>query len=178
MRLVEQGMPLSVVYHAPPSGAGSWRWAVTRRRGTVVDSGRLPSARGVQTVVLSTRRWDCDALDLVLLDHDDGAIRCRRPLWVKPRGAGVQLFVRGHHHHPATLEVAWRHAPGNRWDWIGVLRAGQDPAIHTAPDWTHTHATVEGRGTLSTAGLAARHYDVVFCVHDGYECLARAPFVV
>ena len=135
-------------------------------RGGPVVCGELTDLRCCGVVTAVTDR-DCDA---VLVDAA-GTVRCRQPLWVR---SGVLHLALDR--HGGALKVAWRNAPGNRWDWIGVLAAGQDPLVHEARCYAYTDATIEGSRALPTAGLDAGDYEVVFCVDDGYECLARAPF--
>ena len=156
-RLVERGILFSLhVTHG-------WRWGLTAARGALVVCGELTD---LQCCGVVTDR-DCDA---VLVDAA-GTVRCRQPLWVRSGVVHLSLDRDG-----GALGVARRNAPGNRWDRTGVLAKGQDPRVHEARCYAYTDATIEGWRALPTAGLDAGDYEVVFCVDDGYECLARAPF--
>ena len=90
--------------------------------------------------------------DALLVDAD-GNVRSRASFWVVEPGARPALRV------PATvaakqpIRVAWRNAPGDRFDWIGIWKAG-DGDLFNYYGFAYVRARVAGHATL--AGLAAR----------------------
>jgi hypothetical protein len=114
-----------------------------------------------------------------------GAVVSVGPFWIEPRDAKPQVGTDRSSYKPGEpITVAWRHAPGNRWDWVGVYPAGADPKGGDPGVWRHTQATVAGTTVLDAnadgAGwpLAPGRYDVQLLLDDAYESLAEASFEV
>ena len=114
-----------------------------------------------------------------------GAVISRTPFWIEPRDARPQIGTdRASYKAGDAITVAWRHAPGNRWDWVGVYPAGADPKGGDPGVWRHTKATIAGTAVLDAnaegAGwpLAPGRYDVQLLLDDAYESLAEASFEV
>jgi hypothetical protein len=83
------------------------------------------------------------------------------------------------------LEVSWALAPGNRFDWLAVFRAGVSAKEGPYKAWRYTEARIDGSSTIGPGarGLApwplrAGRYEVRLCLDDSYRCRASAPFRV
>ena len=114
-----------------------------------------------------------------------GAVISRTPFWIEPRDARPQIGTdRASYKAGDAITVAWRHAPGNRWDWVGVYPAGADPKGGDPGVWRHTKATIAGTAVLDAnadgAGwpLAPGRYAVHLLLDDAYDSLAEASFEV
>jgi len=69
-------------------------------------------------------------------------------------------------------------APGNRWDWLGIYRFGQDPFAEKTLRYMHTNAAIQGRFVFKPDELEEGNYEMLFCIDDNYVCLARIPFKI
>ncbi len=184
-RSVTAGEELAVQFHAMADG------------GSVVllpEGGDLKSSRvGVRsafakprvgTLRFPTGSLPSGAYQAVLLDAT-GAVVSRSPFWIEPRDAKPQVGTdRSSYKSGEPITVAWRHAPGNRWDWLGVYPAGADPKGGDPGVWRHTEASVAGTGVLDAKAdgggwpLAPGRYDVHLLLDDSYRSLAEASFEV
>lgn len=75
-----------------------------------------------------------------------------------------------------TLEISYRNAPGNRWDWIGTIHADEKVPQHYL-GFASTDAGIDGTVTIETAPLAKSlvpgTYRVLLLEDDGYVILAE-----
>jgi endonuclease/exonuclease/phosphatase family metal-dependent hydrolase len=83
------------------------------------------------------------------------------------------------------LEVSWAFAPGNRFDWLGVYRAGADTKRGRILAWRYTRGTIEGSTTIGPGArgsgpwpLPAGRYRVHLCLDDSYRCRVSVVFRV
>jgi endonuclease/exonuclease/phosphatase family metal-dependent hydrolase len=83
------------------------------------------------------------------------------------------------------LEIAWSYAPGNRFDWFGVYRAGVDPKIGFNRTWRYLDARVDGNTTIGPGApgpaawpLTPGRYELRLCLDDSYRCPVSSPFRV
>ncbi len=73
------------------------------------------------------------------------------------------------------IRVGWRNAPGDRFDWIGIWKAG-DGDLFNYYGFAYVRARVAGHTTL--AGLAPGRYVARLLADDGYAVLAQRSFTV
>lgn len=106
-------------------------------------------------------------------------------LWVRRAGAVPQLRTgRATYDVGEPVDITWRDAPGNKWDWLGVYRRGADPDVAWYKNWAYTEATVAGSATIDARSeggpwpLPPGDYDVLLLADDSYQELARAAFTV
>ena len=80
-----------------------------------------------------------------------------------------------------TIRASWRAAPGDRFDWLGLYRAG-DPDQENYLAFLYTGATVAGTAVFDRATIGGRlkpgTYEVRLMRDDGYAVLATARFRV
>ncbi len=182
---VTTGDELAVQFHAPADGGR----VVLLPVGGGLKSSRVGSrtafARpGVGTLRFPTAGVAPGPYEAALVDAA-GAVISRTPFWIEPRDAKPQVGTdRASYKAGDALTVAWRHAPGNRWDWVGVYPAGTEPKGGDPGLWRHTKASVAGAAVLDANAdgggwpLAPGQYDVHLLLDDSYESLAEASFEV
>ncbi len=75
-----------------------------------------------------------------------------------------------------TLKISYRNAPGNRWDWIGIILADEKVPQHYL-GFASTDAGIDGTVTIETAPLAESlvpgTYRILLLEDDGYVILAE-----
>jgi len=79
------------------------------------------------------------------------------------------------------VTVSWEHAPGYKWDWVGIYAAG-DPDLYNYLAFLYTQAEIGGSVVFDEAAfggaLAPGEYEARLMRDDGYVLLASAPFTV
>jgi hypothetical protein len=121
------------------------------------------------------------AYDAVLVSRSRGEL-ARATVWVQAAGGAPEVHtVRSTFDVGEPFEVEWRFAPGNRWDWVGVYRRGENPGRYLL--WVHTRGTVEGsavfdRDSVGAWPLSPGEYSVYLLRDDSYRVLARGDFTV
>lgn len=146
-------------------------------------SAPLAAVDADQTVRIPARRLGPGAFDAVLVDAY-GVELARTPFWVEARGAKPAVRVGAAKRR--WVEVSWRGAPGNQWDWIGIYRRGAaDPSADSYLNWAHTGGLTAGTMRLGARDdgddslpLSPGRYVAVLLADDGYTTLARARFTV
>ncbi len=132
------------------------------------------------TLRFDTDGWTAGAYEAVLLG--DGTERSRIGFWLRDPGAGPLLSTGATTYELGEpIDVSWRFAPGQRWDWIGIYKRGRDPHVAWYLLWLYTGATVEGSATIDRDAngpwpLRPGRYSVYLLADDGYKLLARADF--
>jgi endonuclease/exonuclease/phosphatase family metal-dependent hydrolase len=188
---VEAGDAVEVLYCCPASDAAGFLRAVADPAGAnaaVSARAPLPEARGSLGVAkLSSHGLAPGRYEAVVLAA--GRELGRAPFWLVPRGARVELSAsRSTYRLGEPIAFRWRHAPGNRFDWIGLYRARED-GVEPAPDgghvaWQHLGAQVAGALSFDRVlnggswPLAAGRYVAYLLEDDGYRPLARTEFTV
>ena len=83
------------------------------------------------------------------------------------------------------LEVSWSFAPGNRFDWLAVYRAGVSAKEGPFKAWRYLDARIEGSSTIGPGArgpapwpLPPGRYEVRICLDDSYRCRASTGFRV
>jgi hypothetical protein len=101
----------------------------------------------------------------------------------KPGGGPVIGTDRRTYLPGRPIRVAWKFAPGNRWDWIGVYRRGADPNVASYLLWGYTGATVDGSLVLGQDASGAwplkpGSYTIYLLQDDSYVDIASAAITV
>jgi endonuclease/exonuclease/phosphatase family metal-dependent hydrolase len=134
--------------------------------------------------------WSVDTGGLAPGDYEvrlagaDGAAVAAAPFSVAAVGAKPALTVDAARYEAGDpITVTWRDAPGARWDWIGVYKAGDDPLVDSYLYYVYTDQGVQGSVVLDEHGegdwpLKPGKYEVHYLLDDGYTSLASAPFTI
>jgi len=151
------------------------------------------SDNAVGTMSFDTAELEPGGYDVVLLD-EAGLEIARNEFWVRSRKADVQVSTdRSTYGAADPVEVAWEDGPANRWDWIGVYRAGAaDPEEDDYLLWGYTGGHDSGAVPPSVMGsmilngssrgrpwpLPPGDYVVHYLLTDRYQSAGRAEFTV
>jgi endonuclease/exonuclease/phosphatase family metal-dependent hydrolase len=176
-RRVERGDPILVRYAAQP-GQPRMTLRIVRHGGAADDAVMQlpPQEAGYYGAVrfgsggLRPGRYDA------LLVDGGAKVRSRASFWIVAPGARPVVRV------PATVtakrpvRVAWRNAPGDRFDWVGIWKAG-DADLFDYSAFAYTRARVAGH-TSFAGGLAPGRYVARLLADDGYAVLAQRSFTV
>ncbi len=184
-RLVAIGDDVHVTFHAP--GAGGERVGIVPAghpaSDAIANQSTGASAPTDGTLSFPTEGWTAGAYEAVLLPGI-GQELSRIPFWVKQPGAkpsistGKDTYAVGE-----PIDVSWKDARGERWDWIGVYKRGRDPLVAYYLLWTYTGSTIAGSTPIDEDvhgpwPLDAGKYSVYLLRDDGYRAEARADFIV
>jgi endonuclease/exonuclease/phosphatase family metal-dependent hydrolase len=202
LRVVPAPIPTTVALSSRLPTVGdrvtvTWRLPGEAEGGAVTLTG--PSSRshevtgGSGTWALGTRGLAPGAYTVRLEDRD-GQTLARNQLYLRPEHAGVELTTdRPTYAVGQPVRVRWADGPGNRWDWIGVYRAGAaDPAKDDYLVWGYTGGhdagalppTVDGELVLGRDHqgrpwpLPPGHYVVHYLLTDQYVSAGTARFAV
>jgi endonuclease/exonuclease/phosphatase family metal-dependent hydrolase len=181
-RLFRTGEPVSIVYRNRTSAgavvitsassardASSRRIAVASERGLLELNEPLP-ANGRYRVVLEDSRRE---------------IVSQNYFWVLPADARPAIETANESYTQGeSLSLAWRNAPGNRYDRAAIYREDStDEEAYLA--WAHVDANIEGATTLDGSHavgewpLPAGRYVARLMTDDGFGLLAEsAPFEI
>ena len=148
------------------------------------------------TATLPTAGLEPGAKAVVLVAADGSAL-ARAPFWLYAPDAPVRVEpARKTYRAGEPIAFTWSHAPGNRWDWVGVYPAtdADVPTDDSIPDdsgdyvlYEYTHTGVEGTGRIAATSqtgsgtwpLKPGRYELRLMVDDGYRTIARStPFTV
>lgn len=176
------GEPLEVWFHAPgdpgehlalfPSGSGT----------PVAD---LPTGAVDGSLSFETAGLDQGTYDLVLMDGGDAELARDTVVLVAEGQLPILTVADDTLEGDQKLEVSWNFAPGNKYDWIAVYRAGASSKVAWYKAWRYMDGRVEGQtrigpGARGPAGwpLPPGRYDVRICLDDSYRCRVSTPFEV
>ncbi|HZP90981.1 MAG TPA: endonuclease/exonuclease/phosphatase family protein [Actinomycetota bacterium] len=183
-RLIATGDELRVSFHA--SGRPGEGVAIVPAAGdpaTDVIASRPTGGATDGALAFDTDSLAPGSYDAVLVDGT-GAELSRIPFWVEEPGAEPELSTSKPVYAVGEgIDVSWRNAPGERWDWVGIYHRGANPRKASYLLWAYTDASVEGSITLDASAsgpwpLPAGRYSVYLLRDDGYTALARADFEV
>ena len=175
--VVAAGEPVRVVLagQAEPGGrvvlvaAGGDLGRPVRRR-AVVDAG----PDGIVSLPSSGLR--AGAYDVVRL-AEDGRERSRSAVWISAGAAPVLSTGRRRYREGEGIELSWRDAPGNRWDWVGIYPEEADPSREEPLFYRFCNARPSGSITLAEH-VPPGAYVAALMLDDGYEVLALATLEV
>jgi hypothetical protein len=191
-RLGTVGDPITIAYNDPATEHGE---VVIVPEGGDPDSPTetLDAPGGNGTAKLDTSGMDPGGYEAVLVD-DVGAEVARVPFFLRDPEAQLELSTDRSTYAPGEpIEVKWSDGPANRWDWLGVYKAGaSDPESDSYLTWAYTgqHAsgtvppTTDGSVTMgpdaqgSPWPLPPGDYVVHYLLADQYDSAGSARFTV
>jgi endonuclease/exonuclease/phosphatase family protein len=180
------GAPAPVVFHAEKGSGrvlGLWArdtdpLAATAAASLALDDVSTDGQRGLDTTGVDPGDYD---LALIV----GGAVRSRVPVTVVDPEAEPAIETSATTYALGDPIVAsWANAPGNRYDWLSVNRAGVSPAAGRLWEWRYTGARISGSASIRAEAegpwpLPPGRYQVHLCIDDDYQCVAAsAPFSV
>ena len=189
-RMLTRGDPLGVYVNAPADGNAL---EVRTAAGEVLPKpGRSDLASAV-ALSLPTAELEPGGYDVVLLDAA-GEELAHNEFWLRSEVAGTTLSTdKRTYAVDEPITVTWANGPANRWDWIGVYRAGaSDPDTDDYLVWGYTGGhdsgalppTVSGSIELgegsqgSTWPLPPGEYVAHYLLADRYDSAGTTQFVV
>ena len=127
--------------------------------------------------------WTAGAYDAVLLDAS-GQPLAKAPFWVEAADQHPVVATRKAVYGVGDpIDVTWRWAPGNRWDWVAIYRHHRDPNAAPYLEYVYTNATVDGSATIDIKAqgkwpLVPGAYSVYLMQDDSYVKLAGGDFTI
>ncbi len=194
-RSLEQGQTLRVRFHA----AGEAGEEVSLLRVHGVDPAATKSTGGAVDGTLS---FPTGALlpgaYLARLVDPSGDVISQSRFWLYKPGAPTTVTTnKSRYMVGEPIRVSWKKAPGMKWDWLGVYKAGEsadNPNNSTCSAgycgnghylvYTYTHASIEGSTTISAATalvgwktwpLGTGTYEIRLLLDDGYRSVTSSP---
>ncbi len=191
-RLGTVGDPIKIVYNDPGSDGGSVE--IVPEGGEAGSATRtLDAPGGNGTAKLDTSRMDPGAYEAVLVDGAESEV-ARVSFFLRDPDAVLELSTDRRTYAPGEpIEVSWEDGPANRWDWLGVYKAGaSDPHKDSYTIWAYTGQHASGTVPPSTDGsvtlgpdtqgrpwpLPPGDYVVHYLLADQYNSAGRAKFTV
>jgi hypothetical protein len=191
-RLATVGDTITLTHNAPGSDPGEI--AIVPAGGDTDSPAVSLEATGDRgSTKLDTAGLDPGGYEAVLLDAG-GSELARVPLWLRDPRATTELTTGRRTYAPGEpIGVDWRDGPANRWDWLGVYRAGAaDPKSDDYLIWAYTGEHASGTVPPSTDGsltlgagsqggpwpLPPGDYVVHYLLADQYNSAASARFSV
>jgi hypothetical protein len=181
---VIEGEDVTVQLHAPGPDSSVHLVAAGERAAAARASRPVPVTAAIQTLALAGTALTPGAWEVVLADGS-GDEQVRAPFWVVGRGALPGVASGWPTYAPGDAVTAiWTDTAGNRWDWVGIYRAGAEPERQDPLVWRHTGSTVAGVMQLDGSAegdgwpLAPGEYRLVLGLDDSYTVLAEASFAV
>jgi hypothetical protein len=115
--------------------------------------------------------------DALLVTRGDRVLS-RSTFRVVRRGARPQVVVPRRIRAGASLRIAWRGAPADRFDWVGIWKRADGADLYNS--FAYTNATVAGatRIRLGRADYPPGEYVVRLMRDDGYAVLDAARLTV
>lgn len=178
------GNALDVTFHA---AGGPGEHVALLPEGSDVPVAEMPTGPGGPadgTVTFDTAGLDQGSYDVLLMAGPDELARDTVVLVAAGQPPVLvvdDVTLRG----DQPLDVAWSFAPGNRFDWIAVYRAGVSAKVGYFRSWRYMDARVDGSTTIGpgTRGPASwplqpGDYDVRICLDDSYRCRVSTSFSV
>ncbi len=185
-RMVTVGGEVTASYRMP-EGADGGKITLTGPSAASYDA---PGTSG--TVAVDTGRLAPGAYRVDLLDGDD--VVATNDLVVRPKDAKVALTTDASTYAPGQpITVHWADGPANRWDWIGVYRAGAaNPEKDDYLVWGYTGGHDAGALPPSTEGelvlgrdhqgkpwpLPPGRYTAHYLITDQYTSVGSTSFTV
>ena len=190
------GDQVTAYYKAAPSGAAAV--AVVPVGGAPADALESPAvpagAAAAGSAQVPTQALDPGDYELLLVGAG-GEVQARAPFWVQASGSKPVLTTdKTTYSSGEPIIVTWKNAPANRWDWLGVYKAGAaDPSVDYYLIWQYTGGAGSGTSAGTVAGsmtmeqgavegkpwpLPPGRYVLYYLLADGYETAAKTTFTV
>ena len=162
------------------AGSASGEITVTSEDGSAASTTAVTTTDG--SVPLDTTDWEPGRYDVALTDAS-GATTGTSSIWLTGPGDGPSLTVASVVREGQAIDVSWKGAPGNRWDWIGIYHRGADPHVAYYLLWTYTEGTIEGSASLDRSAvgkfpLPPGKYTAMLLVDDSYRPVASTDFSI
>jgi hypothetical protein len=178
------GRELDVTFHSP-GDQGEHVAVVERATGaTVADEAVDPGATD-GTVSVATAGLAQGIHDVLLLSGDGTELGRDSVMLVAHGQAPVLTLADATLEVAQRLEVTWSFAPGNRFDWFGVFRAGRTAKTGAILKWRYLEARIDGSTTIGPGApgaggwpLPPGDYELHLCLDDSYRCRTSVPFSV
>jgi endonuclease/exonuclease/phosphatase family metal-dependent hydrolase len=181
-RRVKRGAPISVRY-AAPRGEATDRIAIVRA-GAGPKRARMwlpPQEAGFfGEVTFGSGGLAPGRYDALLVTRGDRVLS-RSTFWVVRPGARPRVAVPRRIRVGAALRIAWRNAPADRFDWVGIWKRADGADLYNSYlTFAYTGATVTGatRIRLNRATYPPGEYIVRLMRDDGYGVLDAARLTV
>jgi hypothetical protein len=192
-RRVFAGDRLAVHFHG--TGAAGERIAITPAGASPASAITSRSTGGDPdgVVAFDTNEWAPGTYDAALV-AGDGSVHSRSRMWVYAAGAEPRVWTSKRVYAPSEpVVVSWSAAPGYKWDWLGIYRAGRapEPLVDECTGgycgnlhyliYTYTRASIEGTTRFdrysSKVGytnwpLGPGRYRIRLLLDDGYRLVA------
>jgi hypothetical protein len=119
---------------------------------------------------------------LAAVTDADGKRLASTPFWVVDPDARPGIAIgKAKVKSGDPIEVTWKAASGNKFDWIGIYKA-DDPDLYAYLGYLYTNATIAGTTTFKTEdfgdALPPGDYEARLMRDDAYVELAIAKFTV
>jgi endonuclease/exonuclease/phosphatase family metal-dependent hydrolase len=115
-----------------------------------------------------------------LLSH--GRVIASSRFWVLARDAEPRIRTTRRVYAPGQpIGLRWSGMPGNKFDWVGIFKAGRTLDVYGYLGFGYLGALPSGRATMTTddlGTLAPGRYVAGLFLDDGYSLLARTSFRV
>jgi hypothetical protein len=179
------GASLDVTFHSPggPEEHVALVEAATSTTVRYVAVGPPPMTDG--TIAFDTTGLTQGPYDLLLLDGVGDQLASDSVILVDDGQAPILTLADDTIRDDQRLEVTWTFAPGNRYDWLGVFRAGPGGKSGSIRAWRYLRGRVDGSTSMGArvrgaAGwpLPAGDYALHLCLDDSYRCRVSVPFTV
>lgn len=176
------GLPLDVRFHGPGTPGLHVALVPSGSPSPVADR---PAGGADGVITFETDGLDPGTYDVLLLDPV-GAELARDAVVLVELGQPAELLVADDTLEGSQpLEVSWRWAPGNRFDWLAIFPAGVSAKDGPFLRWRYVDAAIEGTTTVGprSPGPAGwpfppGAYEVRLCLDDSYRCRVSTPFAV
>ncbi|HEV7846041.1 MAG TPA: endonuclease/exonuclease/phosphatase family protein [Thermoleophilaceae bacterium] len=133
-----------------------------------------------RAVLFGTADLRPGAYRAALLSH--GHVVAASRFWVLGRDERPRIRTsRGTYAPGETVGLRWSGMPGNRFDWVGIFKAGRTLDLYGYLGFSYIGALPSGRISMTTADLgrlAPGRYVAGLFLDDGYSLLARTSFRV
>ena len=177
------GHPLDVTFHSPAGPGQHLALVPTGSEAPVAD---LPAPGGLDaTIAFDTSELAQGSYDAILRDGSGAELARDTVVLVADDQSPVLTLADDTLEGAEPLEVSWSFAPGNRFDWLGVLRAGRTAKTGEIRSWRYTDARIEGTMTIGSGARGTRpwpprpgRYAVHLCLDDSYRCRVAVGFRV
>ena len=179
------GMALDVTFHAP---GGPGEHVTLRAAGSAAPVAELPTGPDGttdNTVTFDTAGLEQGAYDAVLYDAADTELALDTVVLVADGQPPILTVADDTLEGDQELEVSWSFAPGNRYDWLGVFRAGVSAKVGSIKAWRYMDARIDGAARIAAGARGAGpwplppgEYEVRICLDDSYRCRVSTGFTV
>jgi endonuclease/exonuclease/phosphatase family metal-dependent hydrolase len=194
-RSLEQGQTLRVRFHA---GGETGETVSLLRVGDPVPAATKSTGGAVDgTLSFPTADLRPGAYMARLIDPAGEVISQSRAWLYRPGATTTVSTNKSRYKVGEPVRVSWRKAPGMKWDWLGVYKAGEsadNPNNSTCSAgycgnghylvYTYTHAAIQGSTAFSAATaqvgwktwpLGTGTYEIRLLMDDGYRSVASSP---